>query len=194
MLGHISAGRADSGVDLAGCVSVAGLFPSASGGLPPRILPPFEGVWVDRPAPEGNADGTVGIFEKCRERVGNGPAPRPTKKKGLVPHFHVRWGVELLPLHKNYEERWIWHKHFFVYFKLRSLNGQFIIKMYTDFPRKFYWNPILYQYIDVSSNQLIEIFHHWINAFNGKLYMNFARMINAGLNESWKLYHTKQLL
>ena len=48
--GRISVGRAGCGADLAGCVSVAGFFPTASGGLPPRLLPPSWGG--DRPAPE----------------------------------------------------------------------------------------------------------------------------------------------
>ena len=30
---------------------------------------------------KGNADGAVGIFGKCRARMGSGPVPRPTKKK-----------------------------------------------------------------------------------------------------------------
>ncbi len=35
---------------------------------------------------QGNADGAVGIFGKCRARVGYGPAPGPTIKKAL---FHT---------------------------------------------------------------------------------------------------------
>ena len=50
--GHTSVGCAVGGTDLTGCGSVAEDFPSASGGLPPRLLPPFEGGWVDRLAPE----------------------------------------------------------------------------------------------------------------------------------------------
>ena len=50
--GGTSVGRAGGGTDLAGCSSVAEDFPSASGDLPPRLLPPFEGGWVYRPAPE----------------------------------------------------------------------------------------------------------------------------------------------
>ena len=50
--GRTSVGRAGGGADLAGCGSVAGKFPSSSGDLPPRLLPPFEGGWVDRPASE----------------------------------------------------------------------------------------------------------------------------------------------
>ena len=42
--GRTSAGRAGSGADLAGCVSVAEDFPSASGGLLPRLLPASGGL------------------------------------------------------------------------------------------------------------------------------------------------------
>ena len=69
--GRILVGRAGCGADVAGCVLVAGFFP--------RLLPPSG--WGDRPAPEGNADGAVGIFGKCRAGVGYGPAPGPTKKR-----------------------------------------------------------------------------------------------------------------
>ena len=48
----ISVGRAGGGTDLAGCGSVTGIFSFGSGGLPPRLLPPFEGGWVNRQAPE----------------------------------------------------------------------------------------------------------------------------------------------
>ena len=61
------------------------LFPSASGGLPPRLLLPLGGLnsspgaWG---APnKGNADGAVGIFGKHRTRVGYGPATGPTLKR-----------------------------------------------------------------------------------------------------------------
>ena len=50
--GRTSVGRAGSGADLAGCGSLTEIFPSASGGLPPRLLPPFEGGWVNCPASE----------------------------------------------------------------------------------------------------------------------------------------------
>ena len=66
------------------CLGAWGI-PSASGGLPPRLLPPFEGGWVDCPAPE--APLTRGMptgpraFLKLRARVGYGPAPGPTKKR-----------------------------------------------------------------------------------------------------------------
>ena len=36
---------------------------------------------------QGNADGAVGIFGKCRARVGYGPAPGPTIKKALCHTF-----------------------------------------------------------------------------------------------------------
>ena len=86
MSGRTLAGRAGSGVDLAECVSVAGLFLRPQGPSP-RLLPHSN---------KGNADGAVGIFGKCRARVGYGPAPGPTKK-GLVQHFHVRRGMEQIP-------------------------------------------------------------------------------------------------
>ena len=82
--GRISVGRAGCGVDLAGCVSVAGflLWPQ---GASPRLLPPSgrlgwsPGAWG---APnKGNADGAVGILGKCRAREGYGPAPGPTRKR-----------------------------------------------------------------------------------------------------------------
>ena len=72
-------------------------FPSASGGLPPRLLLPSgrlglsPGAWGA--SNKGNADEAVDIFGKCRARVGYGPALAPTKK-GLVPHLPVRWGVQ----------------------------------------------------------------------------------------------------
>ena len=65
-------------------------FPSASGGLPPRLLPPsgglgsLPGAWG---APnKGNADGAEGIFDKLRARVGYGPAPGPTQKRPCAIH------------------------------------------------------------------------------------------------------------
>ena len=68
------------------CLGAWGI-PSASGGHPPRLLLPSgrlgssPGAWG---APnKGNADGAVGIFGKCRARVGYGPAPGPTIKKAL---------------------------------------------------------------------------------------------------------------
>ena len=70
------------------------LLPSGRLGLSP-------GVWG---APnKGNADGAVGIFRKCRARVGYGPAPGPTEKS-LVSHFPVRWGVQQIP-----QSRSVWH-------------------------------------------------------------------------------------
>ena len=92
-----SADRAGCGADLAGCVSVAGFFLRPQGAFPPGYYS-LGGVspsaWG---APnKGNADGAVGILGKCRARVDYGPAPGPIKK-GLVPHFHVRWGVEQIP-------------------------------------------------------------------------------------------------
>ena len=95
--GRTSAGCAGWGTDLAGCVSVAGFFPTASGGLPhPGYYTPSEGwspsAWSD--PNKGNANRAVGIFGECRVHVGYSPAPGPTKKKGLVPHFHIWWGVE----------------------------------------------------------------------------------------------------
>ena len=68
--GSASAGRVICGTDLAECVSVPN---------------------------KGNADGEVGIFGKCRARVGYGPAPGPTIKKGLVPHLPVGWGGQQIP-------------------------------------------------------------------------------------------------
>ena len=65
-------------------------FPSASGGLPPRLLPPsgglgsLPGAWG---APnKGNAEGAEGIFDKLRARVGYGPAPGPTQKRPCAIH------------------------------------------------------------------------------------------------------------
>ena len=71
-------------------------YPSVSGGLPPRLLPPSGGLGLSPGAwgapNKGNADGAQGIFGNCRMRVGYGPAPGPTIKKGLVPYLPVRWG------------------------------------------------------------------------------------------------------
>ena len=56
-------------------------------GPSPRLLLPSgrlgssPGAWGA--TNKGNADGAVGIFEKCRARVGYGPVPGPTKKKAL---------------------------------------------------------------------------------------------------------------
>ena len=83
LLGRISVGRAGCGTDLAGCVSGSWIFPTASGGLPPRLLPLLggwsHGAWG---APnKGNTDGAVGIFGKCWARVGYSPELGPTKKR-----------------------------------------------------------------------------------------------------------------
>ena len=71
------------------------IFPTASRGLPPGYYPLRGGgdrLVPEAPPNKGNADGAVGIFGKCPAHVSHGLAPGPTKK-GLVPHFHVRWGV-----------------------------------------------------------------------------------------------------
>ena len=60
-------------------------YPSVSGGLPPRLLPPSGGLGLSPGAwgtpNKGNADGAGGIFGTCRMRVGYGPAPGPTIKR-----------------------------------------------------------------------------------------------------------------
>ena len=76
-------------------------FPSASGGLPPRLLPPFEGGWVNCPAPEapltrGMPTGPrafLGTPGACRLR----PCTRSHLKKGFVPYLPVRWGGQQIP-------------------------------------------------------------------------------------------------
>ena len=76
-------------------------FPSASGGLHPRLLPPFEGGWVNCPAPE--APLTRGMPTGPRAFLANSgrvwaTALRPVPpKKGLVPYMPVRWGVHQIP-------------------------------------------------------------------------------------------------
>ena len=64
------------------------LFPSVSGGLPPRLLPPSGGLGSSPGAwgapNKGNADGAVGIFGKCRTRVGYGPATGPILKRSCA--------------------------------------------------------------------------------------------------------------
>ena len=67
-------------------------------GPSPQAFTPFRGGLGSLPgawgAPnKGNAEGAEGIFGKLRARVGYGPAPGPTQKKGLVPYMPVRWGV-----------------------------------------------------------------------------------------------------
>ena len=80
-------------------------FPSASGRLLPRLLPPSGGLGSSPGAwgapKKRNADGTVGIFVKCRTRVGYGTAPGPTIKKGLVPHLPVGWGSQQILQYLN---------------------------------------------------------------------------------------------
>ena len=96
--GLTSDGRAGCDADLAGCVSVAGFFLRPQGAFPPGYYL-LHGGWSSGAwgAPnKGNADRALGILGKCRARVGYGPAPGPTKK-GLVPHYHVWWGVEQIP-------------------------------------------------------------------------------------------------
>ena len=62
-------------------------YPSVSGGLPPRLLPPSGGLGLSPGAwgapNKGNADGAEGILGNCRMRVDYGPAPGPTIKKAL---------------------------------------------------------------------------------------------------------------
>ena len=76
-------------------------FPSASGGLPPRLLPPFEGGWVHCPAPE--APLTRGMPKGPRVFLANSgrvwaTALRPVPpEKGHVPYMPVRWGVHQIP-------------------------------------------------------------------------------------------------
>ena len=88
-------------------LSAARIWPSVSRylkisfglrGPSPQAFTPFRGGLGSSPgawsAPnQGNADGAEGIFCKIRARVGYGPAPGPTQKKGLVPYMPVRWGV-----------------------------------------------------------------------------------------------------
>ena len=71
------------GADPAGCGLVTAIiFLRPQGAFPPRLLPPFEGGWVNCPAPE--APLTRGMpmgpraFLELRARVGYGPAPGPT--------------------------------------------------------------------------------------------------------------------
>ena len=56
------------------------IFPTVSGGLLPGYYTLRWG-WSPSAPNKGNVDGTVGIFGKCRVRVGYGPAPGPTKKR-----------------------------------------------------------------------------------------------------------------
>ena len=76
-------------------------FPSASGGLPPRLLSPFEGGWVNCPAPE--APLTRGIPTGPRAFLGTPgacglrPCSRSNLKEGLVPYLPVRWGGQQIP-------------------------------------------------------------------------------------------------
>ena len=86
------------------CVSVPGDFPTASGGLPPRLLLPSErfgllpGAWG---APnKGNADGAVGIFGNSGRVWATALRPVPPKK-GLVPYLPVRWGGQQI-------HRYVW--------------------------------------------------------------------------------------
>ena len=99
MLVRSSAGRAGCGADLAACVLATGDF-LLSQWASPLAFTPFEGLGLLPGAwgvpNKGNAVEAVGIFGKCRERVGSGPAPDPPEK-GLLPHFHVRRGVEQIP-------------------------------------------------------------------------------------------------
>ena len=71
--GSTSAGCAGRGADLAGCVSVAGFFLRPQGAFPQAITPFRRLGW--------SPGGAVGIFGKCRVRVGYGPAPGSTKKR-----------------------------------------------------------------------------------------------------------------
>ena len=97
LLGRTLDVRADCGADLAECVLATGDFLRPQGPIPlgycllRGVLPGAKGAYN-----KGNADGAVGILGKCRVRVGSGPALGPTKK-GLVPHFLVRWGDEQIP-------------------------------------------------------------------------------------------------
>ena len=101
MSGSTSTGRVICGTDLAECVSVPGDFLRPQGAFP-QAFTPFRGGLGSLPgawgAPnKGTADGAEGIFGKLRARVGYGPAPGPTQKKGLVPYMPVRWGVHQIP-------------------------------------------------------------------------------------------------
>ena len=92
-------------------LSAARIWPSVSRcleisfglrGPSPQAFTPFRGGLGSLPgawgAPnKGNAEGAEGIFDKLRARVGYGPAPGPTLKKGLVPYMPVRWGVHQIP-------------------------------------------------------------------------------------------------
>ena len=77
VLGSTSAGRVICGMDLAECVSVPGNFLHASGGLPPRLLPPWEGVIAPN---KGNADRAVGIFGNAGRVWAPALCPDPPKK------------------------------------------------------------------------------------------------------------------
>ena len=52
-------------------------FLRAQGAIPPGFYSLGRGVLPGAPN-KGNADGALGIFRKCRARVGSGPAHGPT--------------------------------------------------------------------------------------------------------------------
>ena len=70
-------------------------------GLPPRLLPHFDGGWVHCPVPE--APLTRGMptgpraFLANSGRVWATALHQVSPKKGLVPYMPVRWGVHQIP-------------------------------------------------------------------------------------------------
>ena len=97
LLGHTSAGSACCGTDQSGCVLATGDFPAASGGRPFRLLL-FSGRWfywltLEVPLLRGISTEPQVFFDHDVRKWSLALHPDPPKK-GLVPHFHVRWGVQ----------------------------------------------------------------------------------------------------
>ena len=100
MLGSTWAGRAGSGADLAGCASVPGDFLPPQGAFPPGFYS-LRGGWVNRPAPEECRRGRRHFWE-MPGACGLRPCARTHRKKGLMPHLPVRWGVQQIPRSKSF--------------------------------------------------------------------------------------------
>ena len=67
-------------------------FPPASGGRPPRLLPPFGGLGL-LPGARRNADGAEGIFGNAGRVWAAAQRLDPPLKKSLVLYSLVRWGA-----------------------------------------------------------------------------------------------------
>ena len=98
VLGSASTGRIICGTDLAVCVSVPRDFLRPHGAFPPGFYSLRGGViaWRLRRPNKGNTDGAVGIFGNAG-RVWATALRQDPPKKGLVPHFPVRLGVQQIP-------------------------------------------------------------------------------------------------